>query len=223
MKERLSVIVSAHNEEKYIERTLESLKKNGLPFELIVVCDTCSDKTDEVSRKYSPNVSSVDFRNISKTRNYGAGKASGSILVFCDADTIVSSNYLEEILKSINEYDYGCAKWISESKTLLGRYISWNTNIYNKNHIGGNFFIKKDLFESMSGFNEKMKKGEDTDLGDRLKNMGAKKSFLKKCWIMPSERKFRENGYIYTILKSWIEGFLYKFFRSYYNKKVSFK
>lgn len=221
MTRKLSVIISAYNEEKYIEKTIKSFMGNNVPFELFVVCDTCSDNTYEIAKKYTENVYNVNFRNASKVRNFGAQKASGDVLVFCDADTIVSSNYLEEISKSINVHDYGCAKWISESKSLFGRYISWNTNIYNRKNIGGNFFVKKSMFESVGCFNEKMIKGEDTDLGDRLKNIGAKKVFLKECWIMPSERRFMENGYVHVILKSWINGFLYKFFRKYYNSRIA--
>lgn len=221
MKEKISVIISAHNEEEYIIKTLESFSKNNVPYELIIICDTCSDKTSEIIRKYTPNVYEVNFRNISKVRNFGAEKASGDILVFGDADTLVSENYLEEILKAINAYDYGCAKWVSEYNSLLSKYIVWNTNNYNKKHIGGNFFIKKDIFKKVGGFNEKMKKGEDTDLGDRLRGINAKNSFIQNCYIIPSERRYRENGYIYLIIKSGIEGFLYKFFRNYYNKKIA--
>ena len=221
IERKLSVILSAHNEGEYIEKTINSFNKNNAPFELVVVCDACSDKTYEVAKKYTPNVYNVNFCNVSKVRNFGEEKASGNILVFGDADTVVSNNYLEEILKSITENDYGCTKWTSESGSMLGRYISWNTSIYNRNNIGGNFFVKKDIFTLVGGFDEEMKMGEDTDLGDRLRKIKAKHIFLKKCFIIPSERKFREKGYIYTIFKSWINGFLYKFFRNYYNNKIA--
>jgi hypothetical protein len=221
MKENISVIISAHNEEEYIVKTLESFSKNDIPYELVIICDTCSDKTSEIAKRYTSKAYNVDFKNISKVRNFGAEKASGDILVFGDADTLVSENYLLEVLKATNAYDYGCAKWISEYGSFLSKYIVWNTNIYNKKHIGGNFFIKKNIFKKVGGFNEKMKKGEDTDLGNRLKGINVKNSFIRNCYIIPSERKYKENGYIYLIIKSGIEGFLYKFFRNYYNKKIA--
>lgn len=221
MNENFSVIISAHNEEKYIEKTLESFSKNDVPFELIVICDACSDKTNEIAKKYTDNVYDVNFRNISKVRNFGAEKSSGKILVFGDADTLVSSNYLKEISNSIKNSDFGCVRWISESDTFFGKYIAWVANTFNKKHMGGNFFVKKDLFKSVKGFNEEMIKGEDTDLGDRLKKIDTKCCFLGKCWIMPSERKFRKNGYIYLIIKAIIHTFIYKFFRNYYNKKIA--
>ncbi len=220
MDKKISVIIPAHNEEKYIAKTIGALNENKIPFELIVVCDSCLDNTYQVAKNYGQNVYNVDFKNVSKTRNYGVEKSSGNILVFVDADTIVSENYFEEILKTTENYDYGCAKWISESKTILGKYIALVTNNYNKKNIGGNFFVKKDLFQKVGGFNENMKMGEDTDLGDRLKKIKARYCFMKNCYIIPSERKYQENGYLFLIIKSIINGLLYKFFRNYYNIKI---
>ncbi len=220
---KISVIIPAHNEENYISKTIESLKKNKIPFELIVICDSCTDKTKEISLKYTDLVYEVDFKNVSKARNFGVIKSTGDILVFLDADTSVSENYLEEISRIINNYDYGSAKCVSESKSVLGKYLSWSVNNYYRKNIGGNFFVKKSIFNSARGFDEQMKMGEDTDLGDKLKKIGAKYCFIKNCFLIPSERKYREQGYIYLIIKSGINGLIYKFFRKYYNRKIAIK
>ena len=221
MKNKISVIVPAHNEESYLEKTLKSLKENNLPFELIVVCDSCSDSTESIARKYSKKVFSVNFENISKTRNFGAEKSTGNILIFNDADTIVSGNYLSEISNTMNNYDYGCAKWKSESGNPLGRFIAFNNNRYNKTHktISGNSFVKKDLFQKLRGYNERMIKGEDTDLGDRLRKFGSKHIFIDKIFYIPSERKYQKEGYLNLIFKSQKEGILYLFNREKYKRK----
>lgn len=219
---KLSVIVSAHNEEAYLEKTLISLVENNFPHELIVICDSCEDRTEEIAKKFTKSVYPVNFKNISKVRNFGASKAKGNILVFSDADTIVSKNYLREISRTIERgYDYGGGPWKSESEKLLGRYLAFTNTQYNKKEIGGNFFIKKSYFEKIKGFNEEMIKGEDTDFGQRLKKEGAKHSFLEKTHIIPSERRFRKKGYIRLILTGWLEAFLYRKFRKYYNEKIS--
>jgi cellulose synthase/poly-beta-1,6-N-acetylglucosamine synthase-like glycosyltransferase len=224
MNKKISVIIPAHNEERYIYKTLEYLKSNSInPFEIIVVCDACEDKTKEIASNYTNLIFDVDFHSGSKTRNFGVSKSSGDIVVFIDADTLVSSNYLEEIIKVIDNYDYGCAKTLSEHKGLFSKYIAWSTNNYYKKNIGGNFFIKKDVFVKVGGFNEVMKRGEDTDLGDRLKKEGFRKGFLKMCYIILSDRRYKDSGYLWCIIKSGISGFLYKFFRSYYNKRIGSK
>lgn len=221
MENRLSVIIPAHNEESYLEKMLKNLEKNNFPFELIVVCDSCSDNTEEIARKYTKKVYRVDFENISKTRNFGAKKASGEILVFNDADTIVSKNYLQEVSNAMENFDYGCAKWKSESGNFWGRLIAGNNNRYNKKYrtFAGNSFVRKKLFEKLKGFDEKMMKGEDTDLGDRINDFGAKHIFIEKTFHIPSERKYRERGYLNLIIKSQAEGLLYLFNRKKYDQK----
>ena len=85
----VSIIVSAQNEEKYIENTLKSIKNLRYPnYELIIICDSCSDKTYKISKIHSSKVFNVNFKNISKVRNFGAKKSRGEILAFFDADTI---------------------------------------------------------------------------------------------------------------------------------------
>lgn len=220
---KISIIIPAYNEEEYIGKTLDSLFKNNTLFELIVVCDSCTDKTKDILKKYTDLVFEVDFKSGAKSRNFGVEKSSGDILVFLDADTIVSDNYLDEISKMSEIYDIGGAKWLSESNTLLGRYIVWLTNRYNKKNIGGNFFIKRDLFEKIKGFNENMKRGEDTDIGERVKSLNSNYILMKKCFIIPSERRYRESGYIKMIITSGVNGLIYQFFRNYYNKKIASK
>lgn len=223
MNKKISVVIPAFNEEDYIGVTLESLIKNDKIFEIIIVCDLCRDKTRDISLKYTKLVYDVNFKNVSKVRNFGVNKSSGNVIVFLDADTIVSNNYITEIYKALDFYDYGCAKWKSESNNILSKYLAWNTNKYNRKNIGGNFFIKKDVFLKIGSFNEKMKRGEDTDIGERLYMGGFKKCFLEMCYIIPSERRYRKEGYIYFIIKTGILGIFYKFFRNYYNKKIASK
>ena len=220
---KISVIIPAHNEENYIRKTIEMVNKNTIPFELIVVCDSCADKTKEISTEYTSLAFEVDFMTVSKVRNFGVSKSSGDILVFLDADTIVSDNYLSEISKMSEIYDMGCAKSYSEHKTFLGRYIAWLNRFYGKKNIGGNFFVNKNLFQKLGGFNESMKRGEDTDLGERARGIGAHYVFMENCFIIPSERRYRENGYLNMIIKSTICGLFYKYFRNYYNKNIGSK
>ena len=101
-KNKVSVIIPAHNEGRFIEKTLESLKKNAASLlEIIVVVNGSRDKTLEISRRYADKV--IKFSKAigpSAARNEGAKVATGEILVFLDADTRVSENAVEEIAKN---------------------------------------------------------------------------------------------------------------------------
>ena len=49
-----SIIVPAHNSEKFIDKCLDSIRKQSYTsYELIVVCDACEDKTEEVAKRYN--------------------------------------------------------------------------------------------------------------------------------------------------------------------------
>lgn len=219
MKDLISIIIPAHNEENYLESTIKSVLKNKGNYELIIICDSCEDKTFEIAKKYTRKTYRVYFKNISKTRNYGVKKSSGEILIFNDADTIISENYIPEISEAMKNHDYGVGKWESERGSLLGKFVAWNDNRYTKFHkvVNGNFFLKRNCFEEVGGFNEKMLKGEDTDLGEKLSN--KKFIYLENIKQIPSERKYREEGFLKRIFKTQMEGLIYLINRKRYDEK----
>ena len=94
----LSIIIPAHNEEKFIGKTLKSIFEQPYrDFEVIVVCNGCKDNTAKVARKFNVRVLEFSFSNVSKARNIGAKYANGERLVFLDADTMVEKNTLEKL------------------------------------------------------------------------------------------------------------------------------
>lgn len=93
----LSVIIPAYNEEKRIGPTLESLdqyfKKQNYSYEIIVVANNCTDRTDEVVKKYQEKISHlklIDIKNGCDGKGcavkIGIKQASGDYLIFMDAD-----------------------------------------------------------------------------------------------------------------------------------------
>ena len=83
---QISVIIPAHNEERYLGKTLDSLRQqNFLNYETIIVCNGCTDQTAEVARKYdNQNTKIINLKeaNVSLARNKGAEIARGKNLVF---------------------------------------------------------------------------------------------------------------------------------------------
>ena len=92
-----SIIIATKNELNYIGRTLAILKRvlRGFKAEILVV-DSSIDGTYEVAKKLADKTYRFKEEGLSKARNYGAKKARGNILVFMDADTIVSKNCLRK-------------------------------------------------------------------------------------------------------------------------------
>ena len=104
----ISVVIPACNEEKYLEATLNSLKLQEFKdYETIVVCNGCTDNTEAIAKKQE-NTTIISFpeANVSKARNIGAGKASGKVLLFLDADSTLEQDALTKINEQFTDNHY---------------------------------------------------------------------------------------------------------------------
>lgn len=87
MKPFFSVIVTEHNAEKYMRKGLDSIKNQTFTdYELIIVCDACTDNTVAIAQEYSDKVFEVDWANCGKTYNKGLEEVTGQWILFMDDD-----------------------------------------------------------------------------------------------------------------------------------------
>ena len=96
-----SVIVPAHNSEKYIRRCLHSVRMQTFKdYELIVVCDACTDNTWTAARGDADKMLTTSYGMDGLARNAGIDAAEGKWLLFLDDDDWWIHEYvLEEIHK----------------------------------------------------------------------------------------------------------------------------
>ncbi|MFL6424464.1 MAG: glycosyltransferase [Nitrososphaeraceae archaeon] len=98
---KVSVILPARNEEKYIAKCLESLLDQDYPnFEIIAVNDSSNDKTGDIIYEYAKKNSCIVTVNAKPKPDGWAGKnwacyegylrATGDVFLFTDADTVHS-------------------------------------------------------------------------------------------------------------------------------------
>jgi len=202
---KISVIIPAHNEEKYIKKVLDALYKQNFSkkdFEIIVVQDNCTDKTwievDSYQRlrceQYQDNIIrtiEVKKGSAAGARNAGAMIAKGKILVFQDADCIPSPTLLNNIVKHFENKDIeGLAtrttyippkNWI-QSAVSLQRDLRWENNTRRIKKIGPNDGInvavmKRGAFNRCGGYNEKIFYFEDDTLTKTFFKCGYKAIF----------------------------------------------
>ena len=86
----LSIIIPTLNEEKYLPRLLESIRRqNFSDYEIIVSDGGSSDKTEEIAKSFKATFF-VDssIRHPSAQRNNGARISKGDTLLFLDADSV---------------------------------------------------------------------------------------------------------------------------------------
>lgn len=111
---KVSIILPARNEEKYISKCLDSLFEQDYPnFEIIAVNDSSSDKTAEIMYKYQNKSSILTVLNagfkpagwIGKNWacHQGYLRANGEIFLFTDADTIHSPSVLSLAIEHLIE------------------------------------------------------------------------------------------------------------------------
>lgn len=187
----ISVIVPAYNEQAYLERTLQSFKRQSLDHELIVVANGCTDDTASLADGLGARVLELHSPGISQARNAGANASSGRILVFNDADTIVAPNYLGEIAKALGQdAGYGAARARAEKLTPSSLLYATMLNVGSVilREACGNVFVDRAFFEQVGGYNEALEKGEDTALSVALREHGAKFAALWNTYTIPSSR-----------------------------------
>ncbi|MBI5127409.1 glycosyltransferase [Candidatus Roizmanbacteria bacterium] len=96
---KVSVVVPVFNEEKHIEKCLDSLmNQEKKPDEIIIVNNNSTDRTAEIVKKYKKVTLILEKQQgIIPARNAGFDLASGDIIARCDGDTIVPSNFIKNI------------------------------------------------------------------------------------------------------------------------------
>ena len=82
-----SVIVPAHNSESYIHTGLHSIRQQTFgDYELIVVCDACTDNTAKVALGYADKLITTQHGRDGLARNAGIDAAEGKWILFMDDD-----------------------------------------------------------------------------------------------------------------------------------------
>ena len=103
----ISIIITAYNAEKTIEKCLNSILDTQYnDYEIILVNDGSTDNTEKIIELFaSDKIKYYKKENtgVADSRNFGIDKAKGDYITFVDSDDYVSSNYFEGIDKYINE------------------------------------------------------------------------------------------------------------------------
>lgn len=103
----VSVIIPIYNEEKVIEKCLDSLRRQSYrDLEIILVDDGSTDKTQEIVSSNKYQVSGIkllkqNHKGPGPARNLGASKAKGEILVFVDSDMIFEKDFVSDLTAPI--------------------------------------------------------------------------------------------------------------------------
>lgn len=178
---RVSVIIPAYNEERYLNECLTALlnsRFNHGTFEVLVVDNGSTDRTVEIAGALLVTVLSIDKVKVGAVRNHGARHAKGDYLVFLDADCVIEPEWLTT----------GIIQLVENKRLVLGgQYLmrqkpSWmekywvlsnsQTPSASTSLVGGCIFMSKETFARTRGFAEHLNSGEDSELTERLRKAG---------------------------------------------------
>ncbi len=212
-----SVVIPTLNEQVFLPHLLRSLANQTFRnFETIVVDSNSKDKTRQVFDKFKKDIPHATFinvqrQNVSYQRNYGAANSKGSYLVFLDADVEMEPTFLEELHLAVMKKKFVLATtWIApDSTSSIDQAMIVFANLaidlaksINKPFSGGyNTIVRKDIFEKLKGFNEKLPISEDHDFTIRAYKKGIDLCILREPRITMSLRRLRSEGTLTTLRK----------------------
>lgn len=204
----ISVVIPAHNEEKFIARTLVSLKKQNYPgnFEIIVVDNASTDKTAQIAQNYGAKVVYEAQKGLPFARQRGFEEACGQLIASTDADIILPANWLTLFATRLISDDKivavsGWFKLKSGPKIpKIGiNYLSipaifiYSKVFGKKLLLDPNFMVKRDAFFKVGGFRDLPAMLEDLQLAQKLGRVGQVKMLYGIKWsVVSSPRRWRK-------------------------------
>ena len=201
---KVSAVISAYNEEKNIQRCLDSL---SFADEIVVVDNSSSDNTAEIAKKYTEKIFTQKNNpgQIDIQKNFGFEKTSSDWILSIDADEEVSKELSEEIKKILNSKPSSVANingfWIPRKNYMFGKWIKENTGWYPDYQL--RLFRKgKGKYQSQHVHEDLSVEGETEKLKQHIihHNYDSIEQYVKKILIYaPNEAKNKlENGYVFS-------------------------
>jgi glycosyltransferase involved in cell wall biosynthesis len=194
----VSFVIPAYNEESLLGRTLDAAhdagRATGTPFEVVVVDDASTDGTADVARRHGARVVPVNFRQIAATRNAGARAASGDVLIFVDADTVVTAAAVRAAVAALRAgaAGGGCAFRFDGRLPLLGRIMqAVAVPLYRAAGLASGCFLfcTRRAFLAAGGFDETLFGAEEAAMSRALRRQG--RFVVLREYVTTSGRKLR--------------------------------
>ncbi len=210
MKPFFSIIIPVYNRPEEIDDLLASISAQEYdePFEVCIVEDGSSEKSDLIINKYTSELSIQYFETENtgpgSSRNYGMTKATGNYFIILDSDVILPYNYLAEITKQLEKKytdAFGGPDAAHPSFSVLQKAINYSMTSFlttggirgNKKSVGKfqprsfNMGLSQKAFDITKGFSN-MRAGEDIDLSFRLWEQGLETQLIDTAYVYHKRR-----------------------------------
>lgn len=199
---KVSIIIPTYNEEEYLPNLLTSIQRQGFDDKEVIIADAHSvDNTLEIAESFGCKI--VPGGLPATGRNNGAKVAEGELLLFLDADSVLTNNYISSAIEEFEFYNLGIAitqivplekGFINQISHEFANYLTKQISQI-KPHGAGCYGILtyKSLHEKVGGFDENIDFGEDTDYIERIGKISRFK-VLDNPRLLISTRRLEEEG-----------------------------
>lgn len=204
MNKLVSIIIPTYNGEKYLAETIQSIKKQNIPHEIIVIDDVSSDKSVEIAKDMGVKVlvNSVRKGQVAG-KNIGIRAATGEYWLTIDQDDILRPYSLQRLLTEMED----SSKDISIVMAKLKDFCSPDTPnqirfVKKEPYYGiltGTTLFRKSIFDTIGLFREDIITGDVIDLTHRLSQYNKK---IKKIDFISCDRRIHNSNYGITNQKN---------------------
>ena len=188
----ISVVIPLYNKEQSVNATLDSvLAQTFHDFEVVVVDDGSTDESANVVRGFlqkDNRIRLVEKENggVCSARNQGIKESRGEYIAFLDADDNWDKDYLTEQVRMIRDFPEAAMWGINFAELSNGKLVRTLATGLSEGYRGyvENYFqmkgrvsdlfcsssvvIRKEVFEKVGGFDERIKYAEDNDMWFRI-------------------------------------------------------
>ena len=197
----ISFVVPAYNEERLLGATLDAIhaaaRDVARPYEIVVANDASTDATSAVARAHGARVVDCEHRQIARVRNTGARASSGDVLIFVDADTVISPAVVRASLAALDSgaAGGGATVRIEGPQPWWGplvlfavvesmRVMRWAAGCY--------VYCTRAAFDAAGGFDEGLFVAEEIALSRALQRIG--RVVILREGVVTSGRKMRTHS-----------------------------
>ena len=212
------MVIPAYNEAQVLGVCLDTLAKQTVRHEAVVVDDGSTDATTSVAESRNVRVIRSDHAGPGLARNRGAAATSAPILVFLDADMTFAPDFLERLVEPIRKQGvlgtFTRDELVANGSNRWARFVNPSLRRMPANHGDSSQVfraIQRAAFDSVGGYDD-IGCGEDTTLAEKL-GVLAVRAEGAVCWhrnpetageVFASARWYGKSDLVPHTRRNWV-------------------
>ena len=193
------------NEEGAIAATLDAIRIGAPTAEVIAVDGGSTDRSVDLARSRCDHLIAGPCGR-ARQMNDGAALASGDVLVFVHADTIVPPTFAADIELALDNSRIAGGRFDiafdvrSPALDVVATMISTRSRVMRSATGDQAIFVRRKVFDRLGGYAE-IELCEDVDFIRRMRRVG--RLACLRAPVITSSRRWRSHGVARTIVRMW--------------------